>query len=47
MLEFKSVNSACAIIGGIQMIHMMQKGQAKYTCSPGLLLAEQFERITA
>jgi transposase-like protein len=47
MLGFKSVNSARAIIGGIEMIHMMRKGQAKYACNPGLSLAEQFERLTA
>jgi transposase-like protein len=47
MLGFKSVNSARAIIGGIEMIHMMRKGQAKYACSPGLSLTEQFERLTA
>ena len=47
MLGFKSVNSARAVIGGIEMIHMMRKGQAKYACNPGLSLAEQFERLTA
>ena len=47
MLGFKSVNSARAIIGGIEMIHMMRKEQAKYACNQGLLLAEQFERLTA
>ena len=47
MLGFKSVNSAHAILGGIEMIHMMRKGQAKYVCDPALSLAEQFERLTA
>ena len=47
MLGFKSVNTARAIIGGIEMIHMMRKGQAEYVCNPGLSLAEQFERLTA
>jgi transposase-like protein len=47
MLGFKSVDSARAIIGGIEMIHMMRKGQAKYACNPGLPLTEQFERFTA
>jgi putative transposase len=47
MLGFKSVNSARAIIGGIEMIHMMRKGQATYACNPGPSLAEQFERLTA
>ena len=30
MLGFKSINSARAILGGIEMVHMMRKGQAKY-----------------
>jgi transposase-like protein len=30
MLGFKSMNSARAILGGNEMIHMMRKGQAKY-----------------
>lgn len=47
MLGFKSVNSARAIIGGIEMIHMMRKRQAKYACSAQPSLAEQFERLTA
>jgi putative transposase len=46
MLGCKSVNSPRAIIGGIEMIHMMRKGQAKYACNLGLSLAEQFERLT-
>jgi transposase-like protein len=29
-LGFKSVDSARAILGGIEMVHMMRKGQAKY-----------------
>jgi transposase-like protein len=47
MLGFKSVFSARAIIGGIEMVHMMRKGQAKYASNPGLSLAEQFERLAA
>jgi transposase-like protein len=47
MLGFKSVNSTRAILGGIEVIHMMRKGQANYACDPGLSLAEQFERLTA
>jgi putative transposase len=47
MLGFKSVNSARAIIGGIEMIHMMRKGQAKYACKSQSSLAEQFERLAA
>jgi hypothetical protein len=41
------VNSARAILGGIEMIHMMRKQQAKYACNPGLPLADQFERLAA
>ncbi len=47
MLGFKSMNSARAIIGGIELVHMMRKGQAKYAWNPSLSLAEQFERLTA
>ena len=47
MLGFKSVNSARAIIGGIEMIHMMRKGQAEYAGHLNLSLAEQFERLAA
>jgi transposase-like protein len=47
MLGFKSVFSARAIIGGIEMVHMMRKGQAKYASNPGLSLAEQFESLAA
>jgi hypothetical protein len=41
------VFSARAIIGGIEMVHMMRKGQAKYASNPGLSLAEQFEKLAA
>jgi transposase-like protein len=47
MLGFKSMNSARAVLGGIEMVHMMRKGQAKCACSPQLSLAEQFERLAA
>ncbi len=47
MLGFKSVNSARAIIGGIEMIHMMRKQQAKYACHRQPSLAEQFHLLTA
>ena len=32
MLRFKSMASAQAILSGVEMIHMMRKGQAKYAC---------------
>ena len=47
MMGFKSMNSARAILGGIEMVHMMRKGQAKYACAQQLSLVEQFERLAA
>jgi transposase-like protein len=47
MLGFKSMASAQAILGGIEMVHMMRKGQAKCAHSSQLSLAEQFERFAA
>jgi putative transposase len=47
MLGFKSAASARVILSGIEMVHMMRKGQAKYACHSNLSLAEQFERLAA
>ncbi|MBD2750636.1 IS6 family transposase [Microvirga sp. BT688] len=47
MLGFKSMASARAILGGIELVHMMRKGQAKYARNSGLSLAEQFETLVA
>jgi transposase-like protein len=47
MFGFRSVSSARAILGEIEMIHMMRKGQAKYACNRQPSLAEQFERPAA
>ena len=47
MLGFKSVVTAHVILGGIEMVHMMRKGQAKYARDLHLSLAEQFERLAA
>jgi transposase-like protein len=47
ILGFKSMDNARAILGGIEMVHMMRKGQAKYACTSQLSLAEQFERVAA
>ncbi|MBL0407224.1 IS6 family transposase [Microvirga aerilata] len=47
MLGFKSMNSARAILSGIEMVHMMRKGQAKYAGNRHPSLAEQFERLAA
>jgi transposase-like protein len=41
MLGFKSVATACVILGGIEMVHMMRKGQAKYARNSNLSLGEQ------
>jgi putative transposase len=38
---------ARAILGGIKMIHMVRKLQAKYACDRRLSLVEQFERLAA
>jgi transposase-like protein len=47
MLGFKSMASARAILGGIEMVHMMRKRQAKCTCNSKLPLAEKFARLAA
>ena len=45
MLGFKSIATAKVILGGIEMIHMMRKGQAKYAQNPQPSLAEQFDLL--
>jgi putative transposase len=47
MLALKLMASARAILGGIEMVHMMRKRQAKYARSSQLSLADQFERLAA
>jgi putative transposase len=47
MLGFKAFDSARVTLGGIEMIHMMRKQQARFTFSPSPSLAEQFELLTA
>jgi transposase-like protein len=47
MLGFKAIPSARVILGGIEMVHMMRKQQAKYACNRQLSLADQFERLAA
>jgi putative transposase len=47
MLGFKSTASARVILSGIEMVHMMRKGQAKYVCSTQPSLAEQFHLLAA
>jgi hypothetical protein len=47
MRGFKAMNSARVILGGIEMIHMMRKGQAKYARNSQPSLAEQFDLLAA
>jgi putative transposase len=47
MLGFKSADSARVILGGIEMVHMMRKGQAKYAHNLQPSLAEQFDLLAA
>jgi transposase-like protein len=47
MLGLQSVASARVILGGVEMVHMMRKGQAKYACNPQPSLAEQFDLLAA
>jgi transposase-like protein len=47
MLGFKSITSARAILGGIEMVHMIRKRKAKHAQSPQPSLAEQFEQLAA
>jgi putative transposase len=47
MLGFQSMVTARVILGGIEMIHMMRKGQAKYACHQPPSLAEQFHLLAA
>jgi transposase-like protein len=47
ILGFKSVGGAAATLGGIEMIHMMRKRQARYAYNPNPSVAEQFEIIAA
>ncbi len=47
MLGFKSATTASVILSGIEMVHMMRKGQAKYACNSNISLSEQFELLAA
>ena len=47
MLGFRSIDSARAILSGIEMVHMMRKQQAKYACNQQLSLSEQFNLLAA
>ena len=45
MLGFTSADSARVILGGIELVHMLVKQQAKYACSQRMSLAEQFHLL--
>ena len=47
MLGFQSMASARVILGGIEMIHMLRKQQAKYAYNPQPSLAVQFDLLAA
>jgi putative transposase len=47
MLGFKALDSARAVLGGIEMVHMMRKQQAKYAPNLQPSLAEQFNILAA
>jgi transposase-like protein len=47
MLGFKSTTTARVILSGMEMVHMMRKGQAKYARNSNLSLAEHFELLAA
>jgi transposase-like protein len=47
MLGFQSTATARVILGGIEMVHMMRKQQAKYACNLRPSLAEQFHLLAA
>jgi putative transposase len=47
MPGFKSLNSARAILGEIELVHMMRKGQAKYARNLQPSLAGQFDLLAA
>ncbi|WP_425487078.1 IS6 family transposase [Microvirga makkahensis] len=47
MLGFQSAVTTRVILGGIEMVHMMRKQQAKYACNRQPSLAEQSELLAA
>jgi len=47
MLGFKSQAPAAVILGGIEMVHMMRKRQARYAFNPAPSIAEQFAILAA
>jgi putative transposase len=47
MLGFQSAATARVILSGIEMVHMMRKGQANYARNRQLSLSEQFDMLGA
>ena len=47
MLGLQSAATARVILGGIEMVHMMRKQQAKYACNRKPSLSEQFHMLAA
>lgn len=47
MLGFKSFRRAQAILAGIELIHMIRKGQYQHPAGDGMSLAEQFYLMAA
>lgn len=47
MLGFQMVNTARVILGGVELIQMMRKQQARYACNQQPSLAEQFNLLAA
>ena len=47
MLEFKSFRRAQTILAGIDLIHMIRKGQYQHPQGDGLSPAEQFYLLVA
>ncbi|MEG3133124.1 IS6 family transposase, partial [Rouxiella sp. T17] len=47
MTGFKSFRRAQTILAGIELVHMIRKGQYQYPSGDGLSPAEQFYLLTA
>ena len=47
MLGFKSFRRAQTILAGVELIHMIRKGQFQYPADDGLSPAEQFYLLVA
>ncbi|MEG0533660.1 MAG: DDE-type integrase/transposase/recombinase, partial [Citrobacter sp.] len=47
MLGFKSFRRAQTLLAGIELLHMIRKGQLRHPASDGLTLAEQFYLLAA